>query len=324
MAAKPKKLKIHELAILNWLCTHDGPGRMRFLINDHDSGLRFYETTEMAGDKYVVKEVLNTGFGGGVKDSELFKSLLMPNASPDIHPLYERGAINYHNQLYNGPSFSAFFKKIDNLEERAGYRASVVRLTKSGHEYWKNEGRELFEKMKADREAEIAKVSRYVLVGRKIKREFTIDKDRLPEGLNLKLPVYTREFTDPGLLVRVTKETDSRYYVDDVIDVARETSSFGDGFRTVSYGSHVSGSGTRKYISKSDVIMDPATQEDVDRIKQINDEYSEDLERLAEQSLAEIEQIIKTMSDRVIQKQAEHDDMMREALEGGQTSAPKP
>lgn len=316
-----KKPQLHELAILNWLCTHDGPGKVRFILNS-EFGLDFYETVDKTDDGYIVRKVLESRHPREPEEKELVRSLHLPSGTPSCQSLISNRYIVSYNQFVGGQSLTNFFSKLVNLDESVAYRTNLHRLTKSGVEYWESEGRDLFRKLEKKKNEEIAEVSRYVLVGQSIKKEFTIDKSKVPHGVNLTLPVYTRVFTDPAFFARVIKETDTRLYIDDVEDVRRKTAAFGEGFKPVNYKSYISGSGTRTYVSKEDVIKDPATKADVRRIKEINDEYADDFERIANEALAQIEEVIDTMNSRILQKQAEQDDVMREILSGEDSKPP--
>lgn len=321
MAPRKFKPTYPQLALFDWLMERD---RRRFF--SHHSGIAathevwLYETdgVDENGKKKLVRLLPNSeGMEGRAKAAALIERL-GGRATIQTWQLLQQGHIAGLSMNSNSEAFEAFSSQFNKAMWHWSEHLYVV--TDKGRAWWKETGRELFEAEKSKRDKERAAVERVVLLGRvervrpEVPREIAT---RVPEGMSLPLP--SRSVLRPQATAVVVKETTTRLYLRDV-----------SWLRPVDYSSRVvEGREPSEYVAREHVILDGAEPETVERLMKIDAEYVEDVNRIAEQAVNSILPALLSLDSRLKQKDAEREDMMKEAIEAANSAkedigGPKP
>lgn len=128
---------------------------------------------------------------------------------------------------------------------------------------------------------------------------------------------YGTKLPGAGQLLRVVKETDSRF----VVEVANE-----DGTRAEQpqWSGLVKGNGSNQYIEKADVIAVDVTPAQWRAMRRATDDFSSSVSDADSQAQAEIAPILRRAEERKAQLMAQLEDEMREAMGKAAGAAPAP
>lgn len=302
-----------QLALMDWVLEK---GHKRFFT--HSSSLNSGNQTwlyEAGPEGEDGKRKLFRAYPGQSRENDVaLLERLGGRDSISTHQLYQQGYVMHISPAMQHEKFNKF---ISQFSERGWHWAEQVYLvTSAGRAWWEEEGRDLHAKAVAERAAARAETLRLVVIGRESRIQPELSRDlraRVPEGIPL--PIPSRKAMRPQATAIVTKETETRFYVEDVKPLRS---------RSISERSVVEGREPNEYVSRENVLVDHATPEIARRLAEIDAEYVEDVNRIAEQTIEALLPSLQDLASRLAQKDAEREDMVRELLSGQPDASPKP
>lgn len=176
--------------------------------------------------------------------------------------------------------------------------------TGKGRGWWNREGKALLDAAAAAREAETRAVSRYVLLGGPSRIRGAVPRE-VAETFPARFPPPSPTLTmdrRPAAFARVVRETANRFYLDDVVRLP------GGGT------SPVEGSTPNLYCPRAAVIAENVTLEAAMAAAAAAEEIQQDLDRIAATVADEVLPAYLRMADRIEQKKAEYEDLLRDRL----------
>lgn len=301
-AANPK-FTFPQLALLDWLTEND---KRRLFTRDAGisyTSVHYFETDGVDSDGRRRLTRVYPSDEGRDRDVD-FQRRLGGRENIDVTSLCKAKFLSSYN--CNRTDREVWKKFSAQFAMEFHWNDNVYLLTDAGRKYWADEGKALFEKMKAKREADAEAVDRLVVVGQVSRFSPVIPADLLknvPKGMSLPLP--SREALRPEAVCRVVKETDLRLYVTDVTKLV-----------PVGYQSQVvTGREPNLFVDKRHVILDNADMDTARRLAEIDAEHVEDVNRIAAQAMEEILPVLLNLDARLKQKDAEREDAMHEAIQ---------
>lgn len=308
--AKSFRPTFAQLALVDWLYERKG---CRFVgRNAQSTGTDFdlYETGRRNPDTGRLSLTRFNGWSPDEESEALTQRLGGSRGKIDLSGLLQQKILKSGNNLFakaGDLNVEAFIKQLDVNENFFHYNTSLYLLHKeTGYAYWEETGRDLFEKMKAKRAEDRAKVQRLVLVGKIAPITPDLPASlikKLPEGMHF--PIPDRRGLRPQAWATVVRETDKRLFLEDITPVRK---------RGPHEGSVIQGH-SEKHVDREHVIIDGATPEMIDRICALDAEFEEDVSRIATEIAERMLPIMQDMASRFRQKDAERDEMMREMIE---------
>jgi len=324
---KPPKFDYHLLALLGWLS--ENPNAR--LLSSYGAGLdqnypTLYELSPKREDgKRSIAQVFPARDSRASDESVELVKRLGGRVSNDYHKLLQQGFLLSMSSMYENTK--AFEKFVSTLEPRHEFHWSqkMFLLTKKGFEYWNEAGKAHYEKLHAKRLAAREEADRLILIGVDgVVRPILPERlEKMVNGAGLRLPDISRKVVRPYAIARVTKETATRFYVEDVDLLQGDAYALSGGHS----GSPIEGRAPNQYVEKKHVMLDNATKAGAARVVSTDVEYADDLRGIMLASLQQIIPLLSEMNLRLAQKGSERDDMMGELLqslrEEGGRSEPK-
>lgn len=311
--AKTFKPTFGQLALLDWLYERKG---CRFLVTTNmgsTHGFDMYETDGKNEENDKIRLKSYDAFSGDEESKALTRRLGGSRNKVDLSPLYQENILKSGSSLYHrgkSASFQTFAKQFDVNEHAFHYNSSYYLLTKDvGYTYWEETGQALFEKMKQKQANERAKANRLVLVGcvAPIQPQWPAALiKQLPKGVIF--PIPERRGVRPQAYATVVKETDRRLYLED-IHYVREMPTYGNHDPRVIQGYR------EAYVERHNVILDNADLSIIRKLTSIDEEYQDDVTRIAVDFAERMLPLIKEMDQRFFQKDTERDLIFGEAIE---------
>jgi hypothetical protein len=309
--AKTFKPTYGQLALLDWLYERKG---CRFLVTTNmgsTHGFDMYETDgrNEENDRLVLKSY--DSFSGNEESHALTRRIGGSRNKIDLSPLYQEKILKSGSSLYHrggSQSFQDFAKQFDIGETFFHYNSSYYLLTKDvGYRYWEESGKALFEQMTRKRATDRAKANRLVLVGcvAPILPQWPASLvKQLPKGVIF--PIPERRGIRPQAYATVIRETDRRLYLED-IQYVREVPTYGNDPRVIQ--------GYREpFVERQHVILDNADMNIIRKLASIDEEYQEDVTRIAVDFAERMLPLIKEMDQRFFQKDNERELIFGEAI----------
>lgn len=313
MTKKPKfKPTYPQLALMDWVLEK---GHRRFFT--HTSGLHTGNQTwlyEAGPEDAEGKRKMVRVYPSHRNDDVAMLERLGGRDTIQTHQLYQQGFLIQISPTMNAGKMEKFLSQFSAREWH--WMEQVYLVTAAGRTWWEDEGRELHRKAAAERRAEREAALRTVVVGGMAKVQPEISRElraKIPDGIPL--PIPSRKALRPQATATVVKETETRLYVTDVKSIRK---------RPIGEREVVEGREPNLYVARENVIVDHATPDVARRMAEIDAEYEEDLNRIAEQTVEALLPALQDLASRMAQKDAEREDMMRELLEGTGPAAPKP
>ena len=196
------------------------------------------------------------------------------------------------NAMPGGPILSELYYRVDKnkLPFNMSWFEVFYSVRKAGREYWENEGKERLAQIEAKEAAERKNVERLIIVcGRGV--------------LASKL-----EYREYGWLARVVRETEKRIYV----EVVKSASDINPKARLSDYETFHGRPGNL-YVADTMITVDPATEEQFDRLVRAETDVIADRMELHGQMEAEIAKIRERYKQRAEQQSAMHEEMIQKA-----------
>lgn len=294
------KLSFPQLALLDWLFERDRKRFFSVYAGSHSpSEINLYEVTgvDEAGKK-IVEQKLST-FSHGAEALALIERLggRAVIKTLDMHRADFFKAIRSMSSNYDG--FVSQF-----TGDGFNHQEIIYLVTDKAREWWAETGKEQFETLASERAMQRAAVDRLIVVG-----VLTDIKPKLPKELADKLPAgtklpFSRQAFRPQAIARVVKETASRIYVADVRPL-----------REWEYceGSAVQGRKPNQYVVRDNVILDDADMDTALKLAEIDAEHEADICRITVTAVEAMLPALMDLEARLLQKDAEREDLMREA-----------
>lgn len=309
MSKSKTKFTFAQLALADWLA-EDSEGRFAVVSTEHHSSksIALYQI-----DSGVVTTICSPS--AGCKDTALLDRLggsLEINYSPLMS---EKALVGNHRGFNREDGTPNGFAKFMTSVGYSGYDNAhggllLLRQTPTSLQWWEKKGRDAFAALKAKRDKDRADVGRTVIIGAKCRVYAHIDKEKaksFPAGFRHPIPDMT--LVRPTWKARVVRETKERLYIQDVVrirdaDTSREDQSVRD-------------SAPNQYVNRSDVLIDGATETAAARLVSIDQDRIDGYRRACDTALAAALEPLLTLHARLLQAEAMHDDVMREAIEAG-------
>lgn len=314
MASSKKDFSFPQLALMNWLM--EKPDRFISVATFSSSSkdLTFHEVridTETNTMK-AVTAYPQYYFGSDQKQKEEiakanldFLKRIGGKAAINTQALVDAQFFTHHSS-FTGSKYSSEFL----------IRAGITNLQSTRYDlplramkrYWENEGKAAYEEELARQIQNKAKVSRTIVIGCPYEFEPAIPKelkDRWPKGIALPYPKVKQK--RPVFTATVTKVTANRFQIEDV----EQINDFG-----YMYGvSLIKGRKPNQFVERSDVIVDYADEELIAKLVALDVEFQDDISRISTETMEKMLPLIENIDSRFKQKQAEHDDMLKELVE---------
>jgi len=324
---KPPKFDYHLLALMGWLC--ESPNAR--ILSSYGAGLNdayptLYELSPKREDgKRSITQVFPARDSRVSDESVEMVKRLGGKVSNDYHKLLQQGFLMSMSAMYENTK--AFEKFVSDLEPRCEFHWSqkMFFLTKKGFEYWKETGKAQYEKLHARKLAAREEADRLILIGiNGVVRPILPERlEKMVNGAGLRLPDISRKIVRPYAIARVTKETATRFYVENVELLQGDAYALSGNYS----GSPIEGRAPNQYVEKKYVMLDNATKAGAAKVVSTDVEYVDDLRGIMLASLQQIIPLLSEMNLRLAQKGSERDDMMGELLqslrEQGEKSKPK-
>lgn len=310
MSKSKTKFTFAQLALADWLA-EDSKGRFAVVSTDH------YSSKSIALhqiDNGVVTTICSPS--SGCSDTALPDRLggsLEINYSPLVA---EKALVGNHRGFTREDGTPNGFEQFMTSVGYSGYDTLngallLLRQTPTSLQWWDDKGRDAFAAAKAKRDKDRADVGRTVIIGANCLVYAHIDKETqksFPAGF--RHPIPDMKLVRPRWKARVVRETKERLYIQDVVRIrdvdakCREDRSVRD-------------SAPNQYVNRSDVLIDGATDTAAARLASIDEDRIEAYRRACDTALAAALEPLLTLHARLLQAEAMHDDIMREAIEAG-------
>jgi len=313
-----RQFNFSQLALMDWLM--EKPGR-RFFVRltgiNLSASTHLYEREETPEGKWKKRRVYPRE--NSVENAALLDRL-GGRENIRIDGLVKEGFLN----AYSATSLSRsdaertkkFLSQFENLTLQ--WYETIYVPTKVLAQYWAETGRDIFSKLEERRLKEREAVSRLVVLGVEERIHPSIGAElaaRLPKGINP--PIPARRAKRPRAVARVVKESTERLYITDVVALPEGTSYY-------SLPSFIHGRSPNQYVSKDAVLVDYASMETARKLVEIDAEYEDELNSIANKEVGEMLPFLQRLADRLLQKDAEREDMIREVLDGERNSEHRP
>jgi hypothetical protein len=314
------KFNFGQLALMNWLLGDEKA--LRFLtqfnggLSNHQ--LHFHDIVERDGDgKYINNDITTTpGFGDekvrAAHHEKYIEFVRLMGGSLKISTteLIQAKFLNHYNGFTNSPA--AFQAKFVHLPLTNN---SLFRPTTLGLEWYKAEGKQLYEAELAKREARRKSQGRMVV----LQAEFSMTarlsdelKAKVPEGLVL--PFLKRRIMRPIGTAVVTKQTEKRLQIENVETYEKWNSWTSDkNFSIVRWP--VQGREPNLYIEPWGVMVDHADHVVSTKLRDIDVDDIESFDRAAEHYMTILLPTLIEMNLRLKQNGVAREEMMQDAID---------
>ncbi|MCV9964521.1 hypothetical protein OIU34_21765 [Pararhizobium sp. BT-229] len=309
MAKSKTKFTYAQLALAAWL-NEDAEKRFCVVATDHYSSksIALYQIEDG-------KVVELASPSAGCKDTALVDRL-GGNLEIDYTPLVAVNGLETSHCGYKRDDglpnvFTTFMARIGYDRYKDTHNVRLLRQGRAASKWWQDEGEALFESLKSKRDADRASVARTVIIGSKCCVYAQIDKEReksFPAGFRHPIPDLT--LVRPTWKARVVKETKERLYIQDVVRI-RDVDTM------CREGHSIRDSAPNQYVDRSNVMIDGAVEAAAARLVAIDEDRIEGYRRACDTALAAALEPLLTLHARLLQAEAMHDDVMREAIDAG-------
>ena len=280
----PKALTGAEISLLAWFA-EDPQGRL--MVSGVNDGYDF--RAGVPGDK--------TSPLASIRDAELIAlKRSMGGRVPEIGRLLRLGFLG-----------NASPEKWSSRVALGNWRNIGRGMTRKGYEFWETTARAIHEEKVARKQKNEEAVSRLIL----IRAPVTI-VPRLPHGYSMPAEIVVVATH----VARVIKETEGRLYVEDIKQVPHPGN--------LDWAAHpIKGRAPSIYVEKKSVMAEHISAALVESINSLDKEYVTEIREAQQRYADAVEEQARQLSERLLQKRAEREDTMMEALKGA-TASPKP
>lgn len=312
--ARKTDFSFSQLALMNWLL--EKPDRF-ISISTYSSAskdLYFYEAqVDPASGKttgtmaYPLQNYRNPN---AKKLNVEFLKQIGGKANIDLTRLHHEGMVTGHSTFSSSEFSRTFFSRVEMGEYVNGQRFDLP--TRIMARFWAQEGKKAYEEQLAAIQQKAADVRRKIVIGRNLEFKPYIPKElenRWPTGLALPYPKVSK--TRPLFSATVTKVTPTRVYIEDLVQLSNNKDYY-----------TVKGREPNLYVEWTDVIADYADDLLIEKLLNLDNEFQEDVTRISTETVTQMLPLVTNIDSRFKQKEAEHDDMLKDIVNHGHN--PKP
>jgi hypothetical protein len=314
MARNKTEFTFLQLALMNWLM--EKPDRFISISTSYGTSKELYfyeaeknnETGSIEGNR-VYPLTNQNGIDARKLNTEFLKKI-GGKANIDVVRLHHQGMVTSHSAFGSSEFSRAFFNRVSMGRYHHGQRFDLP--TPKMARFWAKEGKAAYEEELASIQQKAADVRRQIVIGRNLEFKPKIPKelkDRWPTGLALPYPKVKK--VRPLFSATVTKVTPTRVYIDDVKPLSTERDYY-----------TIKGREPNLYVEWADVIADYADEPLIDKLLNLDNEFHEDVNRISIETITQMLPLITNIDSRFKQKEAEHDDMLKDIVVQGHK--PKP
>lgn len=307
MTSKPFKPTLSEASLVGWIL--DDPEK-RFAIHYRNSGgVHLCERTVQRDDgKWEIRRISGSNpspedapavdkFGGKLKF--------------DPHNLKVAGLAGVSAAATQWPderkAYEAFIEGIHRPTQWS-YDAAIVTLTPAAAAWWESKGRSAQEKLLAkiaQKKAAAAAKERVAVFGcrqnyraGRYEGQHAHTIGRIAQIVGIAEGVVPKwKGMRPAFSAVITRETETRYYLRDVVNLTDANLRIEGGI----------GSNVERYIEKNYLLIDNATPEEIARLKAFDDDIRTDYVELRDRVVDEMVPVLIAALERKDQKEAEID-----------------
>lgn len=301
---RPSQFNLRQLSVLAWLLSTP-EGSRRFLVRTSPL-IKYFETGPRRDDGLLPVTVISDYDTNGPVLAAM-RTEMGGKLSVDPHPLVKSGLLRAFDSRYPGMPKDAcsFSEKIADIYIPGNWVPGSSYYEVAGEwvrSWYEEKGAHRRQKLMAAKVAKDASVLRRAIFGHPVKLRPKVPEKLaalLPRNYSFAFPAQT--IHHPNMIATIVSETEKRYRVKDrkLINSAGEL--------------HTEMKG-EELVGRETLILDNATDEDIARIAAFNAEYSREIEEIAASVSEEIVPILVRMSDRLVQKQSQHQDMLAELM----------
>lgn len=331
------KFTYPQLALCDWLFDEAAPGA-RFLTRWHGSwnspkqDFHFHEIIDIDKETGLWKDrVISRHPGCNGTDEEVkfhldFKRRMGGSLAIDYQNLLNAGIVTNRTIFSGGAIVEEFSKKFEKFE--LGHNHSLIRRTSEGKQWWRDEGKALYEAEHKKRLAKRKDAERTIVIG----AWMTITAE-LPEGLTknlpdgIKLPTPKRKVFRPFATATVTNQTEKRIGVTDIVMFADWEKHRYSSYRGVSINWPIQGREPNVFITHENLMVDHADAFIGSKLHNLHSEEEQDFSAKATDHMSRIVPLMLSMHQALDQQQAGLEDMTREMISNftnRNSSQPKP
>lgn len=297
------KLTYPQLALMDWLMEKPG---LRFSTRGGMRGSNDYMLYELGEAREDGKRPVECVLSPYDRSETAVAITRRIGGRCDLSKLHQFGLLGSLGILNCREERLRFMERLD--RDPFHYAEILMPPTRVAREWWKSEGEAQFRRESERREAEARKVGRLVLIGRGAEIVPRVTESvRKARNLGVRLPDLTQRLVRPYAVATVTRETDARLYVENVVVI-----SAADGFE---YSSPVQGREPNRFVERGSVMADGIAMTDALSVVELDAEYRDDLVRILDQTMERVAPILVEAASRLAQKNAERSDLFRERIE---------
>ena len=308
MAGKRSDFTFSQLALMNWLMEKPDRFISTSTYANSPKNIHFYEAQidQSSGQTkgVLIYPLSNFGNENARKLNVEFLKALGGRDNIDVTALHQAGLVTSHSSFSASEYSRAFFKRINMAANHNGERFDLP--TRKMARFWAEAGKAAYEEERANLQKKAAEVRREIVIGRKLEFNPDVPKElteRWPKGLALPYPKVSK--VRPSFSATVTKVTPTRVYVEDVKcinDVDRDYYV-------------IKGYPPNQYVERTEVVADYADEALIEKLVDLDREFQTDIDRISTETIKEMLPLVTNIDSRFKQKEAEHDDMMRDLIE---------
>ena len=311
MAKSKTKFTYAQLALAAWL-NEDAANRFCVVSTD------LYSSKSIALYQIEDGKIVELASpSAGCKDTALVDRL-GGNLEIDYEPLMnvngvEASHCGYKRDDGKPNAFTTFMARIGYDRYNDTHNVRLLRQGRAAAKWWQEEGEALFASLKSKRDADRDAVGRTVIIGAMCTVYAHIDQEKaksFPAGF--RHPIPDLKLVRPTWKGRVVRETKERLYIQDVVRIREDASII-----RCRENDPVRGSAPNQYVDRANVLIDGPTERAEASLVAIDAERIESYRRACDTALAAALEPLLTLHARLLQAEAMHDDLMREAIADG-------
>jgi hypothetical protein len=320
-----KKFTYPQLALCEWLFEENAPG-MRFLTRWHGSWnsskeeFEFHEIIERDKDTGLWKDrVINESLGNDASEEDVqfridLKRRMGGSLAIDYQNLFDARIVSSRSGLTGGKAVEEFEKKFQKFE--LGHNYTLLLRTTSGREWWKDEGKALYDAEHKKRLAKRKDAERTIVIGAWMTVTATLPEHltkNLPEGM--KLPTPKRKVFRPFATATVQSQSERRVGVTDIqmFDDWDKHRYYSSGGRDISWP--IQGREPNLFISPENLMVDHADNFIGSKLHNLHSDEELDFSAKATDHMSKIVPLMLAMHMALDQQKAGLEDMTREMIQ---------
>ncbi|MDW9481964.1 hypothetical protein GOB57_25265 [Sinorhizobium meliloti] len=311
MAKSKTKFTYAQLALAAWL-NEDAVNRFCVVSTGHYSSksLALYQVedgkvVELASPSAGCKDIALIDRLGGNLEID-YAALLAAKGIEASH-------CDFKHDDGRPNAFTTFMSAIGYGRYEDAHGVRLLRQGRAAKRWWDEEGAKAYEILKSKRDVQRASVERTVIIGAMCVVHARIDQAKAKSfPIGFRHPIPDLPLLRPTWKARVVKETKDRLYVHDVVRIRDN-----DRLTHSREANPIRGSAPNQYVERSSVMIDGATERASERLVAIDEDRIDGYYRACDTALAAALEPLLALHARLVQAEAMHGDIMREAIRAG-------